>query len=247
MCWGFNGGEVTALLRGIREDLTKGRSWQGRLGAVKLPVGPSVCRLSASLEGFWGKWDESAETSGRIRSRGGDLERSPSTRLPSRLAQGSQTGCETEELPEAGSQRLSTGRRRPRPRAAAGALGSRMPLNRDQPQAPWRQAPGRRGEWGCVLLDFGAGKGHFQVTKRPTRKWEQGVPVARGRRSCLRRRRPGCGPSAGKIRRASEQLSACATTAEPGFHHERGHPRETPVPRSQREGQAATQAQHSQR
>lgn len=180
MCWGFNGGEVTALLRGIREDLTKGRSWQGRLGAVKLPVGPSVCRLSASLEGFWGKWDESAETSGRIRSRGGDLERSPSTRLPSRLAQGSQTGCETEELPEAGSQRLSTGRRRPRPRAAAGALGSRMPLNRDQPQAPWRQAPGRRGEGGGVLVRLRCREGPFSSHKEADSEMGAGRPGGPG-------------------------------------------------------------------
>lgn len=54
-----------------------------KAGAVKLPVGPSVCRLSTPLEGFWGKWDESAETSGRIRSRGRGLgEESEHARLP---------------------------------------------------------------------------------------------------------------------------------------------------------------------
>lgn len=94
---------------------------------VKLPVGPSVCRLSASLEGLRGKWDESAETSGRIRSRGGDLERSQSTRLPSRLAQGSQTGCETEELPEAGSRGSAR---------AGGALDPALQLGRWAPRCP---------------------------------------------------------------------------------------------------------------
>ena len=109
---------------------------------VKLPVGPLVCGFSASLKGFWengmshlrrleGSGPE-VGTWRRVRARGflhsWLRETRPAVSWKSCLKQSGET------------RYMAGGALDP----AAGALGSPMPLSKDQLQATWREAPGRQ-------------------------------------------------------------------------------------------------------